>query len=109
MNPWILLMLAIVSEIIGTISLKASDGFTRLVPSILVVIGYGIAVYLMSTSLKELPLGITYAIWAGLGTAGVAVASAVLWRETFDLPRLFGIMLIIIGVVILNMYTQSHV
>jgi small multidrug resistance pump len=101
------LFLAIVSEVIGTTALKYSEGFTNIGPSLIVVLGYGLAFYLMSLSLKQIPLGNAYAIWSGVGTAGMAVVGVLLWRESVDLPRLLGIGLIIGGVVVLNMFSTS--
>lgn len=107
MNALLTLFLAIVSEVIGTTSLKYSEGFTRLGPSAIVVVGYAAAFYLMSLSLKQIPLGTAYAIWSGVGTAGTALIGIWLWNETFDLPRALGIALIIGGVVVLNMFGGS--
>lgn len=103
MKAWLLLAAAICSEIIGTTSLRFSDGFTRLVPSLLVVVGYGTAFYLMSLTLKTIPLGTTYAVWSGAGTAIVAVIGVLLWKEPVNLARVLGIGLIIVGVVVLNL------
>jgi len=97
------LLLAIVSEVIATSSLKASQGFSRLWPSLLVVVGYGAAFYWFSLSLKQIPLGIAYAIWSGLGTVGVVLIGLFLWGETLNALRVFGIALILIGTVILNL------
>lgn len=103
MRHFLYLLLAIVSEVIATSSLKASQGFSRLWPSLLVVVGYGAAFYWFSLSLKQIPLGIAYAIWAGLGTVGVVLIGLFLWGETLNALRVFGIALILIGTVILNL------
>jgi len=103
MKPILYLLLAIVSEVIATTSLKASQGFTRLWPSAVVVVGYGAAFYLLSLSLKQIPLGVAYAIWSGLGTVGTVLIGFFVWRETLDLYRGLGIALILIGTVILNL------
>lgn len=103
MRHFLYLLLAIVSEVIATSSLKASQGFSRLWPSLLVVVGYGAAFYLFSLSLKQIPLGIAYAIWSGLGTVGVVLIGLFLWGETLNALRVFGIALILIGTVILNL------
>lgn len=97
-----LLALAIIFEIIATNALKLSEGFTRLAPSLVVVLGYGMAFYLFSLSLRAIPLGTAYAIWAGVGTAGTAVIGVWLWQESLDPLRIFGLILIVGGVVILN-------
>lgn len=96
-------MLAIASEVAATISLKLSQGFTRLGPSLVVIIGYGAAFYFLSLSLKHIPLGVAYAIWSGLGTAGAVLAGVLLWHETLDPYRAVGIALILIGTVMLNL------
>lgn len=101
-NPFIILLVAIGSEIIGTNSLRASVGFTRFWPSLLVVVCYGLSFYLFSQALKQIPLGVAYAIWAGLGTGGVVLTGVLVWREHIGLWHLLGIGLIVIGVVILN-------
>jgi len=103
MKPFLYLLLAIISEVIATSSLKASQGFTRWWPSLWVVIGYGAAFYLLSLSLKHIPLGVAYAIWSGLGTVGVVVIGLIVWRETLNVYSVIGIALILIGTVILNL------
>jgi multidrug transporter EmrE-like cation transporter len=103
LRHFLYLLLAIVSEVIATSSLKASQGFSRLWPSLLVVVGYGAAFYWFSLSLKQIPLGIAYAIWSGLGTVGVVLIGLFLWGETLNALRVFGIALILIGTVILNL------
>jgi small multidrug resistance pump len=102
-HAFLLLLLAIASEVAATTALKISDGMTRLVPTIFVVIGYGTAFWLMSLVLKTTSVGTTYAIWAGLGTAGVAAIGVLWFGEEMGLGRLSGILLIIAGVVVLNM------
>ncbi|MBZ0306761.1 MAG: multidrug efflux SMR transporter [Anaerolineae bacterium] len=108
MNPFLLLLLAILSEIVGTMSLRMSHGFTRPLPSLAVLVGYGLTFYLLSLSLKQIPLSIAYAIWAGLGTAGTVVIGTFFFQETMDLWRVFGIMLILAGVFVLNMVSNAH-
>ena len=104
MNPtsMLILVLAILSEVVGTVALKASEGFTRLGPNALVVVGYGLTFYLLAQALRQIPLGVAYAIWSGLGTAGAVVAGIVLWRESLNLTGVIGILLIIAGVILLN-------
>lgn len=108
MNPFVFLFLAITSEVIGTTSLKYAEGFTKLWPSLLVVVGYGAAFYFLSLCLKQLQIGTAYAIWSGVGTAATAVIGILLWKEQLDLWKVFGIVLIIAGVVVLNFMSQSH-
>ncbi|MCG3152186.1 MAG: Multidrug transporter EmrE [bacterium] len=105
MTPYLLLGLAILFEIAGTTSMKLSVGFTKLVPSLGVVVGYGCAFALMAQTLKVLPLGVVYAIWSGVGTAGTALIGLWLFREALGAPQLAGIGLIIAGVVLLQWST----
>jgi small multidrug resistance pump len=102
-----LLIIAIASEVIGTAALKASDSFTRPLPSLVVVLGYAAAFYFMSLSLKSIPLGVAYAIWSGVGTVGIVLVGMLVWNEVLTLPRVIGIALIIGGVVVLNVFTPE--
>jgi multidrug transporter EmrE-like cation transporter len=95
--------LAIVSEVIATSALKASDGMSRLGPAAIVVVGYGIAFYLLALSLKSLPVGFVYAIWAGLGIIGVALIGATLFGETFTTVKVAGIAMIVAGVALVQL------
>lgn len=108
MNPYLLLFCAIVCEIIATTSMKASDGFTRLFPSVMVFIGYSTSFYLFSIALRAIPLGVAYAIWAGLGTVGAVIVGIVIWHELITPLRLIGIVLVIMGVVLLNIEGAAH-
>ena len=99
----VLLTLAIAVEVAATISLRASDGFTRLVPSLIVVFGYATSFYLLSLILRELTVGTTYAIWAGAGTAAIAVIGIVALGEPATAIKLASIALIIAGVIGLNL------
>ncbi len=107
MNSYLALGIAIVAEVIATTALKASDSFTRLLPSLIVVAGYGIAFYCLTITLKTIPIGITYAIWSGLGIVLITISSYVVYRQTIDLPGLLGMALIIAGVVVLNVFSKS--
>jgi multidrug transporter EmrE-like cation transporter len=106
-NPIITLTLAIISEVIATASLRASDGFSKPLYSVIVVVGYIVAFYCVSLTLKSIPLGTTYAIWAGLGTAITAVIGVLLFQESVSLTRILGIALIVAGVVVLNLFTEG--
>jgi small multidrug resistance pump len=97
--------LAIVSEVIATSALKASDGMSRLGPAAIVVIGYAIAFYLLALSLKSLPVGFVYAIWAGLGIIGVALIGAALFGESFTTVKVAGIAMIVAGVALVKLGT----
>jgi small multidrug resistance pump len=106
LGSMVILFLAILGEVVGTVALKASDGFARLGPSV-VVVGYGLSFYLLALALKQIPLGVPYAIWSGLGTAGAVVAGILLWRESLNLAGVVGILLIIAGVVLLNVFSGA--
>ncbi|MBR9926735.1 MAG: multidrug efflux SMR transporter [Gammaproteobacteria bacterium] len=106
---FVYLVLAIVAEVIATSALKSSVGFTRPLPSIMVVVGYGVAFYLLSLVLRTLPVGIAYAIWAGLGIVLVTLVGIVVFGEKPDLPAVIGISLIVAGVVILQVFTKMNV
>lgn len=107
MNGLTYLMLAIISEIIATTMLKASDGFSRLYPSIVVVIGYCFSFWALSQVVKVMPLGIAYAIWSGLGIVLVSVAAVFLYQQKLDLPAIVGMTLIIAGVLVINLLSKS--
>jgi len=100
--PVIWLMLAIGTEVVATSALKASDGFSRLVPSIVVVAGYAASFYFLSLSLREIPLGVVYAVWSGIGTAAIALIGVLFFQETLGWLGIGGIVLIVLGVVLLN-------
>ncbi len=103
-GPMLILLLAIVSEVVGTVALKASEGFARLGPTLLVVVGYVLTFYFLGLALKQIPLGVAYAIWSGLGTAGAVLAGVLLWRESLSPAGVVGIALIVAGVLILNLF-----
>lgn len=107
MNAWMMLGLAIVAEVIGTSALKASEGFTRMWPSLLVVLGYAVAFYCLSLVLKSIPVGVAYAIWSGLGIVLITVAAFLLYGQRIDLAGLVGMALIVAGVVVLNVFSKS--
>jgi small multidrug resistance pump len=102
MNPYVVLGAAIASELVGTTSLKLSEGFTRPLPSLGVVVGYGLAFYLVSLTLEELPLGVVYGTWAALGVVGVAAVGVLAFGERVDLAGAVGVLLIVAGVYCLN-------
>lgn len=106
---FVYLVLAIVAEVIATSALKASMGFTRPLPSVVVVVGYGLAFYLLSLVLRTLPVGVAYAIWAGLGIVLVTLVGIVVFGEKPDLPAVLGISLIVAGVVLLQVFSKMSV
>jgi len=107
MTNWVFLALAIVAEVVATSSLKASDGFTRLAPSVIVVVGYGVAFYLLSLALRSIPVGTAYAIWAGLGIVLVAAAGWLLFDQKLDVWGVVGMALIVSGVFVLNVLSRA--
>ena len=109
-NPWMLLSIAIVMEVIATSSLKLSDGFSRLWPSFVVVIGYSVSFYLLALTMRTLPMGVIYAIWSGVGLSLVTLVGWILFKQHLSGGALFGIALIISGVVMLSLSTSptSH-
>ena len=102
-----LLGLAIISEVIGSTFLVKSEGFSKLFPSIMVLVLFSLAFYLLSHVIKTIPLGIAYAIWAGVGIVLTAIVSHVLFKQTLDTPAMIGIALIVSGVVVINLFSQS--
>ena len=106
---WVYLLLAIVSEVVATSALKSSESFSRLWPSVLTVVGYGVAFYLLSLTLREMPVGIAYAIWSGGGIVLVSLAAVVLFGQKLDLPALIGMGLIVAGVIVINVCSKSVV
>ena len=106
---WVYLLLAIVSEVVATSALKSSESFSRLWPSVLTVVGYGGAFYLLSLTLREMPVGIAYAIWSGVGIVLVSLAAVVLFGQKLDLPALIGMGLIVAGVIVINVCSKSVV
>ncbi|WP_436637712.1 DMT family transporter [Microbaculum sp. FT89] len=101
------LIVAIIAEVIATSALKASNGFTVLVPSIVVIVGYAIAFYFLALTLKVMPVGVTYAIWSGLGVVLVAIVGAVLYRQVPDFWAMLGIALIMAGVIVINLMSKT--
>lgn len=106
MKTYLLLLAAIVAEVIATSALKAAENFTRPLPSLLVVAGYGTAFFLLSITLKTLPLVVAYAMWSGAGTALVAVVGWLVYKQQLDLPAVLGIALIIAGTLVLNLFSK---
>jgi small multidrug resistance pump len=104
---WLYLGAAIVAEIIATSVLKAADGFTRLIPSLVVIAGYATAFYFLSLTLRTMPLGIAYAVWSAVGIALVSVIGWLLYKQSLDAPAIIGIGLIVAGVVVINGFSKS--
>lgn len=106
MNAYLALGVAIIAEVIATSALKASNSFSVLVPSVIVVVGYAVAFYFLSTTLKSIPVGIAYALWSGVGITLVTIAGVFLYNQKIDLAGIAGIVLIIAGVVVLNVFSK---
>lgn len=104
---WLYLTIAIVSEVLATSALKATEGFSRLGPSVVVVVGYGLAFYFLSLTLRSIPIGVAYAVWSGVG---IALVSLVGWRfygQKLDAAAILGIAMIIAGVAVLNYFSKT--
>lgn len=109
LHPYLALGLAIVAEVIGTSALRASDGFTKLAPSLLVAVCYLLSFYCLSLVLRTVPVGIAYAIWSGLGIVLITVAAYVLYGQKIDAAGLLGMGLIMAGVVVIQLFSHSSV
>lgn len=105
---WLYLIIAILSEVLATLTLKSSDAFTRLFPSLIVIAGYGSAFYFLSLTLRTIPIGIAYAVWSGVGVVLVCLLGWILYDQKLNAAAIFGIFLIVIGVVILNLFSESN-
>lgn len=104
---WIYLAIAIVAEVIATSCLKPSEGFTRLWPSVAVVTGYGLAFFFLSLTLRTLPVGVTYAVWSGVGIVLVATVGWLAFGQRLDAPAVIGMAMIIGGVAVLNLFSAT--
>ncbi len=104
---YLYLIIAIVAEVVATSTLKATDEFTRLWPSIIVTAGYFISFYFMTLSLRVIPVGISYAVWSGVGIVLVSIISVFAYNQTLDVPAIFGMGLIIAGVIVINTLSKS--
>lgn len=109
MSAWVYLIIAIIAEVIATSALKASVGFTKLWASLLVVVGYGVAFYCLSLTLKTIPVAVSYAIWSGLGIVLITVAAFFLYQQRLDWPAIAGIALIVLGVLIIQLFSKAVV
>ena len=102
---WIYLSIAIIAEVIATSSLKESEGFTKIIPSLITFVGYSFAFYFLSLTLDEIPLGIAYAIWSGVGIVGIAVVAVIFHDQHLDAGAILGMGLIIAGIIIMRTYS----
>ena len=106
MNNYLFLALAILAEAVATTALKMSEQFTRLLPSAVTVVGYAAAFYFLSLSLRTIPVGVAYAVWSAVGIVLITVVGAVMFRQVPDLPAIAGMLLIIAGVVVINLFSK---
>ena len=107
---WLFLITAILAEVIATSALKAAEGFTKLVPSLIVIAGYSISFFFLSLTLKSIPVGIAYAIWSGVGITFISIIGFFIYKQALDLPAIIGISFIVLGVIIINLFSKiiSH-
>ena len=106
-TQWLYLGIAIVAEVIATSTMKATQGFSRLEPSLVVAAGYLVAFYFLSLTLRTLPVGVAYAVWSGVGIALVSLIAWLVYGQTLDGPAIVGMGLIVAGVVVLNGFSKS--
>ena len=109
-RSYIFLIAAIILEILATTFLKKSEQFTKIIPSIITVIGYMVTFYFLSLTLRQIPVGVAYAIWSGVGIIFITIIGMVVFKQTPDLPAIIGILLIVIGVIVINLFSKmgSH-
>lgn len=106
-QPWLLLAVAIVAEVIATSALKASDGFTRPLPSLVVVAGYGLSFYLLALTLRSIPVGVVYAVWSGVGIALISLIGWVVFKQRLDAAAWLGLAMIVGGVVVIRVFSKT--
>ncbi|MCG8270529.1 SMR family transporter [Aquamicrobium sp. NLF2-7] len=106
---YLYLFVAIIFEVIATTALKQTDGFTRLLPSLMTILGYALAFYFLALTLRTMPVGIVYAIWSGAGIILITAIGWLLFRQSLDLPALVGMGLIMTGVLVINLFSKSVV
>lgn len=106
---YLYLFVAIIFEVVATTALKQADGFTRLAPSLVTILGYALAFYFLALTLRTMPVGIVYAIWSGAGIILITAIGWILFRQALDLPALVGMGLILTGVLVINLFSRSVV
>ncbi|MGO1072176.1 DMT family transporter [Lysobacter sp. CA199] len=104
---YLYLAIAIVAEVVGTSALKASEGFTKIGPTLVVAVGYGVAFYFLSLVLKTVPVGVAYALWSGVGILLIAVIGWLFMKQTLDAGAIAGIALIVAGVAVIQLFSKS--
>ena len=109
MNAYLSLAVAIVAEVVATSALRASTGFTVLVPSAIAIVGYVVAFYFLSLTLRTMPVGIAYALWSGVGIVLISFAGWLIYKQVLDAPALIGMALVGAGVIVINLFSKSTV
>ncbi|HET9695156.1 MAG TPA: multidrug efflux SMR transporter [Steroidobacteraceae bacterium] len=109
MQAWLYLLIAIVAEVVATSALKATAAFTRPGPSVVVIVGYGVAFYFLSRALETVPVGVTYAVWSGVGIVLITLIAWLVYGQALDLAAIVGLALIVAGVVVLNLFSKTVV
>ena len=104
---YIYLFIAVIAETVGTMALKAADGFTRMGPTAVVIIGYSVAFFFMSLTLRVIPIGVTYAIWSGLGIVLISLLGWVIYKQVLDMPAIAGLVLIVSGILVMNLFSKT--
>lgn len=104
---YFILFLAILAEVVATTALKASDSFTKLIPTVILVVGYGVSFYLLTIVMRSMPTGVTYAIWSGLGVVLISLFGYFFASEKLDLAACIGMSLIVLGVIVINVFSKT--
>lgn len=104
---YVYLLIAIIGEVVATSALKSTNGFTNLIPSLIAVMGYVAAFYFFSLTIKTIPISLTYAIWSGLGIGLLVIVDYLYYKQLLDLPAVLGIALILLGTLIINLFSKS--
>lgn len=107
--PYVYLLVAIAAEMFATTILKDTNGFTVVIPTLKVLLGYGVAFYMLSLCVQTLPTGVIYAIWSGVGIVGIAILAYFVHHQALDLPAILGILLIVTGVLVIKIFSKTAV
>jgi len=107
MKSWLILLCAVVCEVVGTSAIKYSEGFTKVIPSIVVFVAFGMAFYILSISLKVIPIGMAYAVWSGLGIVLISIIGHSVFSQRLDAPAFIGMSFILAGVVIMQVFSKA--
>ena len=104
---FVYLMIAVLAEVIATSAMKASNSFTQLIPSIITIVGYIVALYFLSLTMKSIPIGITYALWSGAGIVFISLVGFFYYKQHLDVPAIIGLAFMIVGILIINIFSKS--